>query len=220
MTGLPDADPCSRGGKHGPLSGAVLLGGLLLLSSAAHAGTSTIGRTWPIVEPDAIAEIEGRAAHVPDMAAAFGPRSGWSAMKAAALGKARFDRLRSVVPFYTLDQDIHLPDGRVLYAKGTTVNPLAYVSLPQRLLIVHPAQLDWAMRNAGPADFILIAAGAGGDTDPITAGERLKRPIFLLEERIKTRLGLTVAPVIVEQSGQKLVLSEVDAAKAARRSSR
>lgn len=172
-----------------------------------------------MIEPDALAEIETRAAHVPDMKSAFGPRAGWSAMKAAALGKARIDRLRSIIPFYTLDQDIHLPDGKLLYAKGTTFNPLSYVSLPQRLLIIHPAQLDWAMRNASPTDFILIAAGAAGDTDPISASDRLKRPIFLLEERIKARLSLTVAPVIVTQSGQKLVLSEVDAAKAERRAS-
>lgn len=192
----------------------------LMAPTAVRAETSTIGRTWPIVEPDALTEIEGRSAHIPDMKAAFGPHSGWSAMRPASLGKARHDRERSVVPIYTLDSDIQLPDGQLLYAKGTTFNPLAFVTLPQRLVIVHPAQLDWAVRNAGPTDFILIAAGAPGDTDPVTASERLKRPIFLLEERIKTRLGLTVAPVIVAQSGQKLVLTEVDAAKAARRTSR
>jgi conjugal transfer pilus assembly protein TraW len=35
-----------------------------------------------------------------------------------------------VVPFYTLDDDIRLPDGRLLYAKGYTFNPLAYTSCP------------------------------------------------------------------------------------------
>lgn len=192
----------------------------LMAPTTVQADTSTIGRTWPIAEPDALSEIEGRSAHIPDMKAAFGPRSDWSALKPASLGKAHIDRQRSIVPFYTLDSDIQLPDGHLLYAKGTTFNPLAYVALPQRLVVVHPAQLDWAIRNAGPTDFILIAAGTPGDTDPVTASERLKRPIFLLEERIKTRLGLSVAPVIVAQSGQKLVLTEVDAAKTARRTLR
>ena len=186
----------------------------LMTQPPVTAATSIIGRTWPIAEPDALSEIESRAAHVPDMKAAFGPRERWSAMKPAALGIARADRRRTVVPFYTLDQDIRLPDGKLLYAKGYSFNPLAYVSLPQRLIIVHPSDLAWALRTARSADFILLAAGGlsqASDTeaDAITLGERHGRALFLLEERVKARLGLTVAPVIVAQAGQKLVLTEV-----------
>jgi conjugal transfer pilus assembly protein TraW len=187
----------------------LVVAGGCVLAAAASAATSTIGRTWSIAEPDALSEIEGRATHVPDMRQAYGPRSGWSAMKAASLGVARADRQRSVVPFFTLDQDIKLPDGRLVYGKGFTFNPLAYVRLPQRLVIVHPAELGWALRTAQPADFILLAAGNPGDPDAITLGERHGRSIFILEERVKQRLGLTVAPVVVVQSGQKLVLTEV-----------
>lgn len=199
-------DRMSRRDRRGVLVGAGI--GFGLLAVAANAATTTIGRTWPIAEPDALSEIEGRATRVPDMRQAYGPRSGWSAMKAASLGLANADRQRSVVPFYTLDQDIKLPDGRLLYGKGFTFNPLAYVKLPQRLVIVHPAELGWALRTASPADFILLAAGNPGDPDAITLGERYGRSIYILEERVKQRLGLTVAPVIVAQSGQKLVLSE------------
>ncbi|SER14025.1 conjugal transfer pilus assembly protein TraW [Sphingobium sp. YR768] len=192
------------------LSGLLALSALALMTpSVVTAATSTIGRTWPIAEPDALSEIEGRAAHVPDMKTAFGPRAGWSAMKAATLGIAQADRNRSVIPFYTLDQDIRLPDGKLLYAKGYSFNPLAYVSLPQRLIVVHPHDLAWALRTARPADFILFAAGAAKDADAMTLGERHGRALFLLEERVKARLGLTVAPVIVAQTGQKLVLTEV-----------
>jgi len=186
----------------------------LMTPAPVPAATSTIGRTWPIAEPDALREIEGRAAHVPDMKTAFGPRERWSAMQPAALGIARADRNRTVVPFYTLDQDIRLPGGKLLYAKGYSFNPLAYVALPQRLIVVRPRDLAWALRTARPADFILLAAGGlsqGPDTDAdaITLGERHGRALFLLEERVKARLGLTVAPVIVAQTGQKLVLTEV-----------
>jgi conjugal transfer pilus assembly protein TraW len=179
-----------------------------LVAVVAEAATSTIGRTWEIAETDALSEIEGRAGKLPDMRKAYGPRSGWSAMKAAALGDARADRQRTVVPFFTLDQDIRLPDGRLVYGKGFTFNPLAFVKLPQRLVIVHPAELGWALRTARQADFILVAAGNPGDPDPITLTERHGRSIYLLEERVKQRLALTVAPVIVVQAGQKLVLSE------------
>jgi conjugal transfer pilus assembly protein TraW len=45
----------------------------LMGPTTVRADTSTIGRTWPIAEPDALTEIEGRSAHIPDMKAAFGP---------------------------------------------------------------------------------------------------------------------------------------------------
>ena len=196
--------------------GAAMLLSTMCAPSSAYADTSTIGRTWPIAEPDALSEIEGRAGSGPDMRKAFGPRQIWSAMKAAVLGRSPADRIRSIVPFYTLDGEIRLPDGRLLYAKGYTFNPLAYVSLPQRLIVVHPRDLNWAIRTAAPTDFILLAAGSAGDADPIGASERLGRPIFLLEERVKARLRLSVAPVIVAQQGQKLLLTEVDADRIAK----
>lgn len=175
------------------------------LSSAAQAATSTIGRTWPIIEPDAMAEIEARAARQPtNMAASFGPRANWTAMKAVSLGVTRQARTRSVVPFYTLEFDIKLPDGTMLYPKGYSFNPLTYVSLPQRLVVIHPRDLGWALRTARPSDFILLTGG-----DALALGERVGRPLFILEERVKDRLGLTVAPVIVAQTGQRLVLTEV-----------
>ncbi|MFC3443894.1 conjugal transfer protein TraW [Sphingobium rhizovicinum] len=171
----------------------------------AQANVATIGRTWPIAEPDALAEIEARAARQPtDIAQNFGPRANWSAMQAASLGIATLAQTRSVIPFYTLDFDIKLPDGTMLYPKGYTFNPLTYVSLPQRLVVVHPRDLGWALRTARPADFILLTAG-----DALALGEKVGRPLFILEERVKDRLGLTVAPVIVAQAGQRLLLTEV-----------
>ncbi|KKW90159.1 conjugal transfer protein TraW [Sphingobium chungbukense] len=181
-----------------------------LMATLAHAGTATIGRVWPIAEPDALTEIEGRTARQPaDLSAAFGPRSSWSAMRAASLGVTREDRTRSVVPFYTLPEEVRLPDGKLLYPKGFTFNPLSYVSLPQRLVVVTPRDLDWALARASDTDFILIAAGSSKDADVLTLSDRHSRALFILEERVKERLGLTVAPVIVRQLGQKLELTEI-----------
>lgn len=200
---------------------AVLLAGALLLGATAHGATSTIGRTWPIAEPDALAEIEVRAAREPQsMAAEFGPRSDWSALKGAELGTAAANRIRSVVPFYRLDFDLRLPGGKLLYPKGYTFNPLTYVSLPQRLVVVHPADIGWAARNARLTDWILLTAGGRKDEDALSLGERLGRPVFILEERVKQRLGLTVAPVIIRQVGTRLELTEVKLDRAAARKAR
>ncbi len=202
MFGKRHAHPHRRGLR---LAGMI---SVAALAAAAQAATSTIGRTWLIAETDALSEIESRATRVPDMRQAYGPRSSWSAMKAAALGDARADRQRTVVPFFTLDQEIKLSDGRVVYPKGFTFNPLAFVKLPQRLVIARPVDLPWALRTARSSDFILLAAGRPGDADAITLSERNGRSIYILEERVKQRLGLTVAPVVVTQAGQKLVLNE------------
>lgn len=189
--------------------------GLVALSVSAALGqttagqTSTIGRTWPVAEPDALAEIEAKVATLPkDMSANFGPRNRWSALKAAALAPAPTDRTRTVVPFYTLDFDLKLPDGRVLYPKGFTFNPLTYVKLPQRILVVHPRDLAWALHIARPSDFILLAALGADNGDPITLSEKTGRAIYILQDQVKERLGLTAAPVIVTQVGASLVLNE------------
>jgi conjugal transfer pilus assembly protein TraW len=85
---------------------------------------------------------------------------------------------------------------------------LTFVSLPQRLVVVHSGDMAWALKAARPSDFILLAADGGRNSDAIDLGERAGRAIFILEERVKARLGLTVAPVIVAQVGAKLVLTE------------
>lgn len=189
---------------------ALLLLASVVVATSAHAQTSTIGRVWPIAEPDAMAEIEAKVRTLPaDMSTKFGPRSTWSAMKAAPLGVAVHTLRRSVVPFYTLDSEIRLPDGTLLYPKGYTFNPLSYVTLPQRLVVVHPRDLGWALQVAKPADFVLLTGNDGQGPDPLTLSERSGRALFILEARVKERLGLTVAPVIVEQAGQKLELTEV-----------
>lgn len=188
---------------------ALLLLASALLGANARAATSTIGRTWPIAERDALEEIEAKVATLPrDMSKAYGPRSRWSALKAAPLGVAAADRVRSVVPFYTLEFDIKLPDGKLLYPKGFTFNPLTYVRMPQRLVIVHPRDLGWALKAARPSDFILLTALGAQNGDAIDLSEKTGRAIYILEERVKQRLGLTVAPVIVAQAGPKLVLTE------------
>lgn len=181
----------------------------VFIAASAEGQTTTIGRTWPVIEPDALTEIEARVAKQPaNIADRFGPRQGWSAMRSAILEVAHKDRKRTVIPFHALDFEIRLPDGKLLYPKGYTFNPLAYVSLPQRLVVVHPQNIDWAMAQARPSDWILLAGGGQANADPIALGEKIGRPLFILEERVKDRLGLAVAPVIVQQVGQKLELHE------------
>lgn len=187
----------------------MLVLGAFVIAATARGQTVAIGRTWPIAEQDALAEIEARVAEQPQsIANRFGPREKWSAMRSAALGVARESRKRTVVPFHTLDFDIRLPNGKLLYPKGYTFNPLTYVSMPQRLVVVHPRDLDWAIGQAWTSDWVLLAGDGTETADPIALGEKVARPLFILEERVKERLNLRVAPVIIAQVGQKLEVTE------------
>jgi len=196
---------------------AALLLSPAMLVQPVEAATSTIGRTWPIVEPDALREIEGKLSSLPPMASKFAPRSDWTAMRSAALGVTRRNAVRTVVPFYTLGDDIRLPDGRTLYPKGFTFNPLTYVRLPQRLIVVHAVEIGWALNEARPTDWILLASGPSPSPDPIALSQKVGRPIFILEEAVRQRLGLTVAPVIISQVGQTLKLEETQLPLSAKR---
>src|SRR3546814_12091869 len=103
-------------------------------------------------------------------------------MQSAALGVARANRKRSVVPFHTLDFEVRLDDGKLLYPKGYTFNPLTYVSMPQRLIVVHSRDLNWALGHARASDWILLAGGGPEVTDPIALGEQVARPLFIRSE--------------------------------------
>ena len=179
-----------------------------MLALPAEAATSTIGRTWPIAEPDALAEIERKVASLPPIAGRFGQRSKWTAMHSAPLGAAHRNAVRNIVPFYTLADDIRLPDGHVLYPRGFTFNPLTYVRLPQRLIVVHAGEIGWALAEARPTDWILLASGSSPSPDPIALSQKVGRPIYILEEAVRERLALTVAPVIISQVGTRLLLDE------------
>lgn len=146
----------------------MLVFGAFVIAATARGQTAAIGRTWAIAEPDALSEIEARVAQQPkSIAGRFGPREKWSAMQSAALGVARANRKRSVVPFHTLDFEVRLDDGKLLYPKGYTFNPLTYVSMPQRLIVVHSRDLNWALGHARASDWILLAGGGPEVTDPI-----------------------------------------------------
>src|SRR3546814_15543113 len=79
--------------RRGPILLVLATGNLLAVAAAVAAagpisGTapsrSTIGRTWPIAEPDALAEIEAEVATLTrDISKPFCPRDPWTGRQAA-----------------------------------------------------------------------------------------------------------------------------------------
>jgi conjugal transfer pilus assembly protein TraW len=189
----------------------MLLPACLVTGASLAAPPQTIGKTYPIIEPDALAEIEARVQRSSwNGAALFGDPASWSATKSALLVPALKNRTRHVAPTYTLTLDI--PDarqgqeGKILYPKGYQFNPLDYVKMPGRLIVVPDSLIAWGRGQLRPGDMLLLTGG-----NIVQQINAYRDAIYLLEPKIKERFQLSHAPVIVSQDGNRLRLDEISA---------
>lgn len=162
-----------------------------------------MGQTYDIVEPDALTEIENKAASVDWGKALNKPVEQWGALQGERLPWAHENRSRSVIPFYTTEFDITDSSGRVTYPKGFTFNPLEHVRLPQRIVVIDPSQQEWLPGHVLPTDQIIFTHG-----DVFKARQHLKVPVFILDTKTRQRLDVKVVPTIIEQKGKMLILHE------------
>ncbi|WP_273766976.1 hypothetical protein [Aeromonas hydrophila] len=180
---------------------SILSASLITFSLQVDAGV--IGQTYDIDEPDALTEIEQKVASVDWNKALNKPTEQWGALQGHSLPYATETRSRSVVPFYTTEFEITDQTGKVTYPKGFTFNPLEFVTLPQRIVIIDPRQESWLADHVKASDQIIFTQG-----NVLKAKERLQVPIFILDEKTRSRLDIKVVPTIVEQKGKMLVLHE------------
>jgi len=174
-----------------------------LLTFSLQVDAGVIGQTYDIDEPDALTEIEQKVASVDWNKALNKPTEQWGALQGHSLPYATETRSRSVVPFYTTEFEITDQTGKVTYPKGFTFNPLEFVTLPQRIVIIDPRQESWLADHVKASDQIIFTQG-----NVLKAKERLQVPIFILDEKTRSRLDIKVVPTIVEQKGKMLVLHE------------
>lgn len=182
-------------------------------SFARHLGTD--GNIYPVVEPDALAEIRTAAARVDwekvidrqqklAMIKKFRPRD------LHPLPAAKTDRSFLVDMTYTLDADI--PDGKggVLYPKGFTFNPLDYVKLTSLLVVIDAGdsqQIRWFKSSPYADDYRTRLILSGGDYYDLA--QELDRPVFYLVDTVARRLQLAAVPSVIRQQDNMLQISEV-----------
>ncbi|MDE0410538.1 MAG: type-F conjugative transfer system protein TraW [Alphaproteobacteria bacterium] len=199
-------------------AGAMLLAALLAgLSAAASAKDLGVrGATWPVAEPDLLAQIEARLVEM--------ERSGELArLERQARERARMkleepdpvpgvapamkERSRLFDPAITVARDIRTPDGFLIAAAGTQVNPLERLTLARDLLFVdgrRGAEIAWALSHARPAKIVLLAGR------PLELMRQHRRPFFFDQGgRLAARFGLRFTPSLVEQAGTRLRITEV-----------
>jgi conjugal transfer pilus assembly protein TraW len=117
--------------------------------------------------------------------------------------KATKNRSFTYDPTYTLEEDIYLPDGKVLHAKGTKINPLDQISMTKRLVFIDARdgeQIDWLKKQASSGNFrendkLILVAGR-----PFEIGKELGREVYFDQlGLLTTKFGIKAVPAVVEQ---------------------
>ena len=197
-----------------------MLAAALLLAAALPGAVSAKdlgvrGATWPVAEPDLLAQIElqliemersGALARLQEEARADARRKLEEPDPAPGIAPATRERSRLWDPAITVARDIRTPDGVLIAAAGTRVNPLERMALARDLLFVdgrREAEIVWALSHDRPAKIVLLAGR------PLDLMRRHRRPFFFDQGgRLVARFGLSLTPVLVAQDGAQLRITE------------
>ena len=130
-------------------------------SAASAKDLGVRGATWPVVEPDLLAEIESRLlemqrsgalARFEDEARERARRRIEEPVPVPGIAPARTQRVRLFDPAITVARDIRTTEGVLIAAAGTRVNPLERIALARDLLFVdgrREAEIAWALAREG-----------------------------------------------------------------------
>ena len=198
--------------------GAVTVAGIPLSAPAKDLGVR--GATWPVAEPDLLAQIEarllemqrsGELERLETQARANARRKLEEPDPAPGIAPARKRRSRLWDPAITVARNIRTADGAPIAAAGTRVNPLERVTLARDLLFVdgrREAEIAWALARqeaGGRSSKIVLLAGR-----PLDLMRRHARPFFFDQGgRLAARFGLRFTPSLVEQAGSQLRITEI-----------
>ena len=178
------------------------------------------GATWPVAEPDLLAQIEARLlemersgalARLEEEARASTRRKLEEPDPLPGIAPATRERSRLWDPAITVARDIRTAGGALIAAAGTRVNPLKRMTLARDLLFVdgrREAEIAWALaheeESGRPAKIVLLA---GRPLDLMRAHGRS----FFFDQggRLAVRFGLRFTPSLVEQAGTQLRITEI-----------
>lgn len=179
--------------------------------SAVTKHLGTVGRTYPVVEPDLIAELRQsslktekiREEMLTDMTKNYRP------IDLRPLPRARADRAFLVGMNYTLDRDLSDANGQVIYPKGYSYNPLDFIVMAGGLIIIDgndPDQVSWFLHSPYYENRQLKLLLSGGKAADLI--ERLQRPVFYLTGDIARRLRLAAVPSLIMRKGDSMQVQE------------
>ena len=188
----------------------------LLALPAAAKDLGVRGATWPVAEPDLLVQIEARLfelqrsgdlARLEKEARTRARRSLEEPEPVTGIAPATGQRSRPFDPAITVAQDIRTPDGTLIAAAGTRIDPLERLPLTRDLIFVdgrREAEIAWALAYGRPAKIVLLAGR------PLDLMRRHRRPFFFdTGGRLAARFGIAATPTLLEQDGAMLRLTEI-----------
>lgn len=172
----------------------------------------TVGETYPVVEPDVAKDLKQKAAALDrgNNDSLLEQIKKYQPAGLQTLPRAAADKTFLVDMAYTLDRDLVDGDGKVIYPRGYTFNPLDYISFPGGLVVLDgddPSQIKWYKTSPYFENHqarLLLSNGYA-----FNLIEELQRPIFYLTDDIARRLQLTAVPSVVIQKGDKMQVQEI-----------
>lgn len=189
-------------------------------ASAATGHLGVIGPVYPIAEEDFLKYIERKLKEA--------QRTG----KLDTWGKAMRDTTRQRLespppvegvrtttiarsflfdPAITLPQDIRTPEGQIVAAAGTRINPLDTMAMTTRLLFFDardPRQRRLAQQLLSEHGMRLKPVLTAGDFMPLSRA--WQTPVYYDQQGLlTTRFGITQVPALVYQEGDKVRIDEI-----------
>ena len=196
----------------------VTVAGISIPATAKDLGVR--GATWPVAEPDLLAAIEarlrgmersGELARLEREARADARARLEAPTPVPGIAPATEERSRLIDLSITVARDIRTPDGALVAAVGTRVNPLERMTLTRDLLFLdgrREAEIAWALardeEGGRPARIVLLAGR------PLELMRRHRRPFFFDQGGVlAARLRIAATPSLVGQAGTMLRLTEI-----------
>ena len=199
-----------------PLPALALLVAIALHGTALAEDLGVRGQSWPIAEPDLLVQIEARLSVMErsgelarlEREARTRAREGLAAPQPiAGIAPAREERSRTFDPAITVTHDILGPDGTLVAAAGTRVDPFAHLPFTRELLFIdgrREVEVAWALARTSPAKIVLLAGR------PLELARRHGRPFFFDQGgRLSSRFGLHFTPSLVTREGARLRITEI-----------
>ena len=198
-----------------------ILAAALLLAAAQPGAVSARdlgvrGATWPVAEPDLLAEIEarllelqgsGELARLEEEAREGARRRLEEPDPVPGIAPATREHSRMFDPSITVEREIRTQDGVVIASAGTRVNPLVRMTLVRDLLFVdgrRDAEVAWALAHDRPSKIVLLAGR------PLELMRRHGQPFFFDQGgRLAARFGIAATPSLVAQAGTRLRITEI-----------
>ena len=174
------------------------------------------GKTWAVAEPDLLAQIEDRLAALRESGALERfEREAKARARSRIEAPARIEgivpakerRTRLFDPAITVGRDIVTPEGTVIAAAGTRIDPFAHRPLSRDLLFIdgtREAEIAWALAHGRPSKIVLLAGR------PVELARAHGRPFFFDQGgRLAERFGLRATPSLIDREGAHLRITEI-----------